>query len=64
MTVAPHALVSAAERSLHLQIFFKSEDPELTPIAGPLIATEGQAAVEGSVGTGTPAVRGGVPRRR
>src|SRR5438552_3907428 len=39
---------SVAQYGLHLEIFFKSEDPELTPIAGLLVAPEGQAAVERS----------------
>src|SRR5882672_3838962 len=40
--------VLVAEYGLHLEIFFKAEDAELTPIAGLLIATERQAAVERS----------------
>src|SRR3954452_21571176 len=37
---------SVAQYGLHLEIFFKSKNPELTPIAGLLVATKGQAAVE------------------
>ena len=34
------------EYGLHLEIFFKSKNPELAPIAGLLVAAERQAAVE------------------
>src|SRR3954468_16362546 len=37
---------SVAQYGFHLEIFFKSKNPELTPIAGLLVATKGQAAVE------------------
>src|SRR6185295_17735382 len=37
---------SVAQYGLYLEIFFKSKNPELTPIAGLLVATKGQAAVE------------------
>src|SRR4051812_39587370 len=37
---------SIAEYGLHLEIFFKSKNSELTAVAGLLIASERQAAVE------------------
>ena len=44
--LAPAMLpASVAQYGLHLKIFFESKNPELTPIAGLLVATEGQAAV-------------------
>src|SRR4051812_33863940 len=37
---------SMTEYGLYLEIFFKSKNPELTPIARLLVAAKGQAAVE------------------
>ena len=37
---------SIAQYRLHLEILFKSEHPELAPVAGLLVAAERQAAVE------------------
>src|SRR6185295_9491153 len=61
---------SVTEYGLHLQIFFKPEDAELTPVAGLLVAAKGQAAVErraveidapGADAVGDRASAGGVP---
>src|SRR3954453_19218293 len=62
---------SVAQYGLHFEIFFKSKNPELTPIAGLLVATKGQAAVErraveidapGADAVGDSASAAGIPR--